>query len=246
MQQSEPLVGVLLISTGKYKQFVPSLIQDISERVLFGEKKIVFLFTDEHIWGLGYDDEDVMVCQFIIPSYKFPQATLYRYKIFSEHVEQFVKCTHLIYLDADMAIKQRIGHEILSEGLLAVRHPGFFKNNGWGSPNTDSRSTAYLPQPLRYEYFCGGVQGGSKHSYLAACAIMTLNISTDEFHGITAEWNDETHWNWYLKTYKYLDTVKLDPSYCMVEQKHLREKWGVADLPAKIIALEKNHKEIRE
>jgi hypothetical protein len=73
---------------------------------------------------------------------------------------------------------------------------------------------------------------------------MALHIDEDERNGVMAEWHDEGHWNKYLSESIYYK--ELSPAYCMVEQQELRGKWGIDKFEPKIVALEKNHKTIRE
>ena len=75
-----------------------------------------------------------------------------------------------------------------------------------------------------------------------AAQIMSNNIDADLEHGIIAQWNDESHWNCYLKRHPH---KVLSPEYCMVEQVELRKKWGIDNLTPRLIALKKDHKEIR-
>ena len=135
-----------------------------------------------------------------------------------------------------MKVVDYVGEEILpnaEEKLTATRHPGFV-NGGWGSNNVDKRSTAFIPEELRKTYFAGGFQGGETTAYLQACKTLSDNISKDEDIGIIAEWHDESHWNSYLST----RTPKIiSNEYCMCEK-------NISGNP-KIIALDKNHAELR-
>lgn len=72
---------------------------------------------------------------------------------------------------------------------------------------------------------------------------MAKGIGYTKNNGILAEYHDEVFWNWYCKTYP--PKKILDPSYCMVEQMELRKKWGIDDLTPRLLALAKNHSEIR-
>ena len=240
--------GLLLIATRKYKQFVPSLAKQIHDYVLPGEEKHIFLFSDGIIDLSAVDKnfDKIHITEIGIEPYKFPYATLYRYKIFSENAELMGHCSHLLYLDVDMAIVSPVGEEILVDGLMAVRHPGFYTSDGWGSNGNSEKSTSWFPADKRKHYYAGGVQGGKTEEYLLACKILAQNIETDEKNEVMAEWHDETHWNKYCNYERPELVTEFNPSYCMVEQQHLRKSWGIADLPVKIIALAKDHKTIRE
>ncbi len=236
------MIGILLISTGKYKQFVKELVKQIDKYFLPNKDKKIFIFTDYFHIDLETNSD---LLQTIIPEYKFPYATLYRYKIFSENNNIFKGCSHLFYLDVDSAIINEIGKEFLvDEGLVVVRHPGFYKNDGWGDNNNPTNSRSYLPQEMRKHYYCGGVQGGVTMDYLYATKVMAKGIEEDEKIRIMAEWNDETFWNHYIHT-SGVKITEFNPEYCMPEQLHLQQAWGLTNLTPKIIALSKNHEEIR-
>lgn len=237
--QERQQVGVLCIATNKYKKFVQPLIDGIKQYLFLNSNIRVFLFIDE--FGSYVGDDRVKIELHPIPSYGFPDATMRRYEIFNAHRRILQEVDYLLYSDVDMKIVSEIDESIL-DNLIAVRHPGFHMNNG-GSWETRKESTCYVPEHNRIAYYAGGVQGGDVYDYLAAIGTMSLMIQVDLENGITPVWHDESAWNKYLseqRPYKILY-----PDYCMVENITLREKWGINDLEPKIIALDKNHSEIR-
>lgn len=239
--------GILLISTRKYKSFVQPLLDQLAQYFLDGYHKTIFVFTDEFMELNGHGSN---VEQIIIPPYKWPYPTLYRYMIFDDNLDKLNKCSHLFYMDVDMGVVSPVKEELITNTLIGTLHPGFYSNGGWGSPNCVKESTAYLPKEQWHNYFAGGFQGGDKENYLVACHILAERIKEDEKNGVMAEWQDETHWNFLLNSDRYNEILKvpltkLSPSYCMPEQKHLQLAWGLSELPIKIIALAKNHEEIR-
>lgn len=240
-------IAVTLIATNKYRQFVQPLLEGIEKNFLRNHKVDVHLFTNELFPAL--DIGRITVIQHQIPAYKFPFATLYRYKTFNEHKEHLSSYDYLVYLDADTAIEQEVPDSFLGE-VIAVRHPGFFLNQGWGSYNVHPESTAFLAQELWKKYYCGGTQGGQTDKYLEICRVLAENIAIDESRGILAEHNDESHWVKFTndiihRQYPDWKIHELDPSYCSVPSMHQRQMWGIDQLPAIIIALDKNHAEVR-
>lgn len=231
------MIGILLLSTGKYGRFLQPVVNSIDKFVK--HDKSFFIFTDEE----ARVSSPSAVIQLPIEPYKFPLITLYRYKIFNHYKEELKDCTHLLYMDVDMEVVSKIENEILVDGLLAVRHPAFFKG-GWGSNNNPKESLSYLHEELRFDYHCGGVQGGKTGVYLKASEVLADRINSDEQRGIMAEWHDETHWNWLLKQ-EIFPFTSLSPVYCMVEDLPRRKSWGIDYFEPKIIALNKNHKELR-
>lgn len=219
-------IGMLLIATNKYSSFLPQLLDGVN-RYFFNDHDVrVYVFTDnvDYVAELAKQYPRLKFGIFIIPSYKFPYATLYRYQIFTTHSDN-LDCDYLIYSDVDMAFVGKVDADILpARGLIATQHPGFFLKGG--------------------NYYAGGFQGGSRDEYLAAATIMAEWIAEDEKNGTTKEWHDESNWNLYLQTYG--DYKVLTPAYCMVEQPHLRRAWGLSHFRPRVLALAKDHKTIRE
>ena len=232
-------VGVFLIATNKYKQFVQPLLNSIDKNFLLKHDVKIFLFTDEPTEYKYKGD----VLQVKIEPYKFPYATLYRYKIITDNALLFDQLDYIYYLDVDMEVVSEVGEEIFSPFLLAVKHPGFF-HGGWGSPNYPTGTTTFLPVDQRKTYYAGGFQGGNAKEYLKCTKELSERITQDEVRGIIPEWHDETAWNWYLNS-EQAPLVSLSPAYCMVEQLHLRQAWKIDKIEPKIVALAKNHKELR-
>lgn len=232
-------VGVLLIATRLYKQFVPDLLNDLDEKFLVHHNVTVYLFTDEIKNYSLRRGSRIKIIQTLIESYKWPYPTLYRYRIFTKI--KYPECDFLYYVDVDMSIADTIGDEIL-QPLVAVAHCGFYK--GGGSWETREESQTYVPPEKRKRYYAGGFQGGATSLYYAAMLIMEDMIATDEKNGIIPIWHDESAFNKYLSS--ITSFTELPPSYCLVEQVPLRKAWGVDQFEPKIVALAKDHKKIRE
>lgn len=242
MSEQQSVVGVFIIATLKYKQFLQPLLYSIEKNFLPNNKLVVHIFTDE--FGEYITSERIKIRQYFIESYKFPYATLLRYKIFCQNV-MLSNEDYLFYIDADMRVNDPVNEEILNE-ITVVSHPGFFSNNGWGSPNVDPRSTAYFEPERRWHYVCGGFNGGSRKEFMKICNILAHHIDIDEENGVRAEWNDESHLNKLISTMEDRSKVTiLDSSYCQPEQEHLQVAWHIDHLPKRIMALAKNHTEIR-
>ena len=219
-------IGILYIATGKYDIFVPQLLEGINKYFLPNHEKIIYPFTDK---GVGFN----------VPTMRFPYPTLYRYRWFTQYAAA-IEGDVLYYLDVDMSVVAEVGDEILPDetGLVATRHPGFW-NGGWGDHGTDKRSEAYVPISQRRGYYAGGFQGGTREAYLSAAAEMAQAISKDERKNVMAHWHDESFWNKYLTTHPFKE---ISPSYCYPEA-----EWAKGmPFDKKIIALDKNHKEIRQ
>ena len=241
MNNQKREVGIILIATGAYDMFLQPLLDSMEKYFFIDHSICVYLFTDKKnfvVYG-----ERIVINELRVPCLKFPYPTLYRYKWISENTAS-MKSDNIFYMDVDMLFVDYVGEEILPDnsGLVAVHHPGYYAKGGWGDNKTIKHSTAFIPIPHRKHYYAGGFQGGRKDVYLSACAFMANNILADERKGIMACWHDESHWNKYLSRHK---CKELTPMYCMVEEQELRERWGIADIPPKIIALKKDHNKLR-
>lgn len=239
-------VILYLVCTRKYDVFVQPLLDSVEKYFLVDHDLTVILFTDN--LGRHYSfNRDIVYVE--IPSYKYPEVTLKRYHYVTEHKELFEKSDAIYYLDVDMLIVAPIGDEFLPEGemIVSVQHPGFF-NGGWGSHGTHEKSLFYIPPEKRDGYMCGGTQGASTKSFLKMAKVLSENIEKDletareigytDNNGILAEYNDETAYNWYLKTNNNNDNWKvLTPAYCYPH-------WPIP-FEKIILALEKKHDEIR-
>lgn len=231
-------IGILIISTRLYKQFVPQLLDSLHRNFLLEHKLHIFLFTDEI---MDLQNNGMTIEQMIIPAYGFPAATLFRYEIFCSRT--YEKMDYLFYLDVDTKCVSETDEEILGD-IVAVLHPGFAMFPGTGSWCDDKMSAAYTLPELRKQYFCGGCSGGRTESYYKLMIQMRDNIEQDEAIGVRAEWNDEAHLNKVLS--EMSDFKILDSSYMMVEQPHLRKAWRLEHLKPRILALAKDHDSIRQ
>lgn len=241
-------VSVLLIATNKYKQFVEPLIAGIAKNFLPDHPITVHLFSDA-IHLFLEPPTRITIVKHLIPPYGFPEATLLRYKIFNDHSNS-ISGDYVFYMDVDMEITGIVTSEILTGDIIATRHPGFYTNNGWGSPNNNPESLSYLPAEHCKKYFAGGFQGGKTKCYLQMAKILACNIDNDLANSIIAEWHDETHFNYFCNYLIGMDfpdwkLTEMLPSYCSPESEELRKAWAIDQLPTIIIALDKNHEEIR-
>lgn len=228
------VIGIVCIATGKYDVFVEPFLNSLINFLPNCEKHI-YLFSDRFSKSILRDD--LFVQRFAVEHKPFPYPTLMRYKWISV-LEDFIftmdgipTVDYLFYSDVDMRMVN-VGEEILHP-LVAVRHPGFYQ--GGGSWEDNHNSLAYVPPEKRLKYYAGGFQGGETKTYIEAVKTMRNNIQTDLDNWITAVWHDESHWNKYLSENTF---TELTPAHCYPQG---------ANLPfeQKIIALNKNHNEVR-
>lgn len=230
-------ICVNLIVTRKYHVFAQPLIDSICKYFLLRHTIEINLFTDNT--ELEYfGDERVSIVKHKIPSYGFPEATLFRYRTMCS-IEY--DCDYIYYLDVDYLIVSEIDEDFFGD-IVAVLHPGFMCMGG-GSWCTDENSLAFTFEHDRILYFAGGTQGGRCEYYCAIMRRLRDWIDDDEKRGVRVEWNDEGYWNAIVPLIK--NPKILDSSYCFVQQPSLQKLWKIDHLIPKILALEKNHNEIR-
>ncbi|HRN78502.1 MAG TPA: hypothetical protein PLU71_04635 [Candidatus Dependentiae bacterium] len=220
-------IGLLIVATGKYIQFVQPLIESARKHFLPHHNITYFVFTE----GTPPAGNDIIKIH--QERLGWPYDTMMRYKMYAEHADAYKDMDYLFATDADMLFVNTVGDEILGD-RVATQHPGFVGKRG--TYETRSISRAYVkPGEGRY-YLAGGFNGGSKDSFLQMAQIITQKILEDLEHNIIAIWHDESHLNRF-----YIDnppTIILNPSYCYPES------WQLP-YPKKLLALDKNHNAIR-
>ena len=229
-------ICILTIATNKYMQFVEKLYTDISEKFLPGAEINCLLFTDHEIEEAG---DNVRV--HYIDHEPWPMPTLKRYNYFVKEKDFILEHDYCFYLDADMRIDNLVGEEILADGVVATKHPyQSLMDPSSQSFDRNPKSLAYVPFDQKtVSYYAGGFNGGKTESFIEMSEVIASNVNKDLEKGVVALWHDESHMNRYL-----IDNppaLELSPSYCYAE-----EFYGTNyPYEPKIIALKKNHNELR-
>lgn len=224
-------VGLLIIGTNKYIQFLQRLITSADNHFLKDKNVTYFIFTNKTDFTIETNRDVVMVP---VEHKPWPFMTLYRYKIFTENNSYLENMDYLYYCDADMLFVGDFGDEILGE-LVATQHPGYYGRRG--TPEHRPQSLAYVGPEENMQYFAGGFNGGSKNGYLNMAKEIDKNIDIDLNNGIIAIWHDESHMNRYFTNNP--PTVILSPSYCYGELMNI-------PFEKKLLSLDKNNFEIRQ
>lgn len=231
-------ISLCLIATNRYKELVPALLDSVNEFFLPGHDITVHLFCDElsaKLYNIPIDR--ITVKEHLIPSYGFPEATLYRYKIMTSlPISDYGDYT--FYLDVDMQIVKTVGDEILHD-LVAVSHPGYY--NGGGSWEINPNSNCFVPDFFRRKYVAGGFQGGTTICYYNSMVTMAKWIEEDQKNNIIPVWHDESAWNKFITSQSGIRQMLhiLTPDYCMPEPINKRIAWDINNFEPKILALEK-------
>jgi histo-blood group ABO system transferase len=256
-------IGLLVMATGKYVQFIPPLVASAEKHFCNGHEITYFIFTDGVVppvyrelspmyhclpsaaCNFSSKSDDISptcdVVKNVVTIYQqrlgWPYDTMNRYHAYAASSELLETQDYLFACDADMLFVGPMGDEILGE-RVATLHPGFYnKARRDYSYDTNPRCTAYIGPKEGEHYFAGGFYGGSSAEMLKIFATNIANIDKDLENGIIAVWHDESHWNRYC-----IDnppTVILDPSYCYPES------WHLPGYSKRLLALDKNHSEMR-
>jgi histo-blood group ABO system transferase len=228
-------ICILTIATNKYIQFVERLLDNIDRSFLNGHEIDCLLFTDHAV----ETSDNVRVCQ--IDHEPWPMPTLKRYNYFMKEKEFISKFDYCFYFDVDMAIIGDVGEEVLGD-LVATMHPyqSFYQPTD-RSYDRNPKSLAYVPLGDEGElYYAGGFNGGKTECFLEMAEVIANRVNKDLEKGVVALWHDESHMNRYL-----IDnppSVSLTPTYCFAEEMMNNPQYP---FEPKIIALKKNHDELR-
>jgi histo-blood group ABO system transferase len=244
-------IALFVIATNKYFQFVEPLVESVEKYFLENHKIDIFLHTNLESNGeleRRFNNQNRVSCKFFHISHKpWPFMTLERYAIFNQHdigkplseLDNNNVYDYAFYCDVDMLFVEKVGDEILGPNLTATIHPGFFnKPRELFTYEENSESLAYIGRNEGVFYFAGGFQGGTAKAYGKAINDLATNIKKDLSNGIMAVWHDESHWNKHLLHNP--PSVILSPSYCFPEN------WNWLPFKKRLLALDKNHEEIRK
>ena len=229
-------ICILTIATNKYIQFVERLYNNLEENFLNGHELECLLFTDHEI---EESSDNVRISQ--IEHENWPMPTLKRYNYFVKEKEYISKFDYCFYFDVDMAVVDKVGEEVLGD-LVATMHPyqSFYPKEG-RSYDRNPNSLACVARGEEGEYYyAGGFNGGRTKRFLEMSETIADRVTKDLENNVIALWHDESQLNRYL-----IDnppTLSLTPTYCFAE-----EFTGNSDYPyePKIVALKKNHSELR-
>lgn len=117
------MIGLLLIATGSYTNFIQRLINSADKNFLKDSRVCYFIFTDKEL----NIQSNRKIIYTKIKHRGFPYITLERYHTFYNSRELFNQCNYLFYIDADSLIINTIDTNILSD-RVAVLHSHHHKN----------------------------------------------------------------------------------------------------------------------
>ena len=261
--RSSSTLGVLSIATNVYLKYWKALALSIDSTVRSIDTITLHVFTDQadEARAFARDLARVTVHVHEIEPLRWPEATLFRYKIFAKHREVLTE-PYLLYLDADTLVTADFERDLLelmeNHGVLLVEqagswrpshwtrllrfyalHPGaifadvmkIIREGGLGTWELRPESTAFVPRSQRKEYVTGAVWMGRRDSFFDMVSELADRVDVDWAKDIVAVWHDESHLNWWSATHR---PYLLDPRYYFFPgQHHLDELPSIIRIIAK-------------
>lgn len=185
-------------------------------------------YLSQSVKNLQLDDRvRILKC----PPYRFPLASMLRFKYISQVMRDF---DFICYLDCDMEIENPLAlsdaiHKSTSVHL--VRHPGWardfglklspkerlaesyhrLRNGGLGSWESRRKSCAWVPRNKRSKYYAGGIFFGPTEGIRHLSETCDEWMDADLRSGIVASVHDESYLNRWATLNEF---TSLGPEYC--------------------------------
>ena len=235
-------LGIVSVATNVYLDYWKSQAASLDRNVSPELPITIHIFTDRTSEAIEFSKslKNLKVVAHEIPPYRWPEATLYRYKIFNEHKSELTQDI-LMYLDADMLVHStlslsRLAPQGTAEATL-VKHPGYFRPTGlrriklyWqyrkllvsdtysriklgglGAWETNPKSAAFVSRASRRNYYCGGIWWAPNAIFRDLVSELDSRVNSDESAGLMAVWHDESHINWWGTQHAH---ASQNPSFC--------------------------------
>tara|TARA_A100000172_G_C3013228_1_gene100559 strand:+ start:92 stop:808 length:717 start_codon:yes stop_codon:yes gene_type:complete len=212
-------VAITFIGTNKYLNFLPRYYENIKEYFLPDTEKVFLVFTD----GDGNFPDDVKV--FKQEHLEWPYITIKRFEIINKAREEIEKCDHLVFIDADALVVDKITEEEFfnDKPLFGVHHPCHFlkmqphtKSPGAYEQNPKSEAYVDLSKGLPDIYWQGCLWGGQVPQVCAMIDDLQARVNRDLENDIVAVWHDESQINKYFLE-RITDVHTFDSSYAFPE-----------------------------
>lgn len=236
-------LGIMMIATNGYLELWKNTALSIERECGNSFLEIrIRLFTDELEEAEVWANENLKKIKLVvvqIPSYGWPEATLFRYEIFLNNFQSFTEDL-LMYLDSDMEVLKDFTAEISPKSwagdIALVAHPGYydlemqvkskgrylpsnilrkvkyskFFRGGYGDWEDRKTSTAFVPKRHRNTYVHGAIWFGWRGAIQLLIETLRKNVLQDSESNIIAKWHDESHLNWF---YNNFQTTLLTPKF---------------------------------
>ncbi|TYP97350.1 glycosyl transferase family 6 [Tenacibaculum adriaticum] len=194
-------IAILYICTGKYSIFWKDFYASCEKFFFKEQDKHYFVFTDDLDINKKHNTTLIKEnCR------GFPLDSLFRFDMFLKIENEVKSYDYVFFFNANMLFVEKVSYEIFPnknfKGLIGVIHPMGFKYRKFPSMYTyerNKKSRAYIKkEKKKYEYFMGGVNGGSTEEYYKMVKECSKNIHHDYKNNIVAIFHDESHMNKYF------------------------------------------------
>ena len=209
-------IAVITLATNKYKIFLHPLWKSINQYFIPHVQKDFYFFTDERMdW---FDDS---VKWFPIKHEPWPYITLKRFEFISQCLKDLTHYDYVFYIDSDIEFVDTLQNfDIRGKKYYAVCHPSVVNNLNFWPVETNSASTAYIPERHRCVYVQGCMWGAVGSSIEHMVNTMKNNVDADLKNNIIAVWHDESHLNKFIVDQRNESAV-LTPSLAYPENWNL-------------------------
>jgi hypothetical protein len=265
INQNSRSIGVLTVATNIYIDYWKDMIFSFDQAIDNKYEVVSHLFTDQpnQAMRIGSKLKNIKLKVHQVDSYVWPEATLLRYKMFSNQ-SSLLREDILMHLDADMFVHSNPIPLILESCSISdinlVSHPGYWRKSfnrrsisevvkdlkdksrlmgsiqkkPRGSWETNPTSMAYVPEENRSHYVCGGTWFGNRTALLDLISDLAVLTEIDISNGIIPIWHDESMLNRWASLNPH---GLLSPSLCYVDEyRHLNS------IPRVIQAVTKSNK----
>lgn len=245
----KPQLGILSIATNQYLDFWTELASSIDKTQNQPCDIRLHVFTNRVSEAVAFSKQlkSVRVSVHEIPAYGWPEATLFRFKVFAQALDEIDE-PYLMYLDADSVmtgpLEERIFGMMDSADVLLVEQSGSWRPKQWskfvrfyilhpgaiyadlgkllfegglGTWEKRRESLAYVPRKKRKHYVYGAVWMGTRRGIRKLSFELANRVQRDWDRGIIARWHDESHLNWWCAQYS---PPLLDPRYYFFPGQH--------------------------
>lgn len=199
-------VGLCVMATGKYIEYVPKLLDSADNYFLKNHDVTYFVFTDSPF-------EHQRTKTVYQKQLGWPYDSMMRFHTYLKHADLFADLDYIYAIDADMGFVADVGDEILSDRVATILSVHLFRPQKPYESNPIS--TAYVHVNEGGQYYAGAFYGGSCDEFVRLLRKTTQQVDIDLARGYIAWANDESHINRYFVDNK--PTLELSPSYCHFE-----------------------------
>lgn len=255
LENEKLTLGIMTIATNVYIDYWEDMVVSLESNLFEGQTCVAHVFTEQVDRAKVFAKKltKVLVEVHEIPGYRWPDATIRRYEVFSKFSNS-INQDVVMHLDADMIILENVFNDLVAavkeKDVALVAHPGFWNrkltplarlksiltrsktiNGSW---ETRPESEAFVDSDTRKPYVCGGIWLGKNQAIFDLVKKLAKSVEIDRAKSIMAVWHDESHLNkWASKN----DFELLTPEFCFVsEYKHLE------GLKPKVLAVTKKVK----